>query len=209
MMVEMIGFAVMFLLTLHGCSAGPVPTTEAPQQTPFQALMNARTIAARVYERASDAYDTFIQEEFGGDSGYCVEDITWDELFSVRIPTLEWRNLGDEERLQRLRRDLQLFELFLDEVLLDEQDKEGHTDTANKVEEATNHLDTLMAAIAVANDVLGFTAPTDVTEIMSTSLRDPGTESARAIRDCVVLRDFKTLVERGHRDFTLLSRRYS
>nr|AJP08965.1 growth hormone-like cytokine [Branchiostoma japonicum] len=208
-MMKMIAFTVALLLTPGGCSAGPVPTTEAPQQTPFEVLINARTIAARVYQKVSDAYETFIQDEFGGDSGYCAAEITWDELSSVRTPTLEWRNLGDEERLQRLRRDLQLFELFLDEVLLDEQDKEGHTDIASKVEETMHQLDSLMTAIAVVNNVLGFTQPTDITEIMSTSLRDPGTETARAIRDCVALRDFKILVERGHRDFTLLSRKYS
>eukprot|EP00058_Branchiostoma_floridae_P002642 XP_002588130.1 hypothetical protein BRAFLDRAFT_87652 [Branchiostoma floridae] len=208
-MMKMIAFTVALLLTPGGCSAGPVPTTQALLQTPFETIMNARTLAARVYERASDAYDTFIQDEFGGDSGFCVEDITWNELFSVRIPTLEWRNFGDEERLQRLRRDLQLFGLFLDEVLLDEQDKQGHTDTADKVQQTIHQLDGLMVAIAIANDAMGFIPPTDVTEIMSDSLRDPATESARAIRDCVVLRDFKTLVERGHRDFTLLSRKYS
>ncbi|KAI8490227.1 hypothetical protein Bbelb_319650 [Branchiostoma belcheri] len=188
------------LLLLHGTSASPVPAA-------VQALTNAQTQTRRLYEKVSTAYDAFIQEEFNGDSVYCAEQIfILEELDNIRMTTAEWRQLGDEERLQRLRRNLQVFGLYLEEVRLDELDKDGHTDTAEAVGDAIDQLNGLMTSIAITNNVLGFRSPADVPEI--TTLRDPPSEYARSIRDCVVLRDFKTLVYRVHRDFTVLLSKY-
>ncbi|CAH1257890.1 Hypp1920 [Branchiostoma lanceolatum] len=202
---------VLLVVGVLGTSGTPIPTTPAsgfPQESPFDVLMNDRSIADRLYRKADEAYTTFFQDEFEGNSGYCAEQITWDELISVRMTPLEWRNLGDEERMQRMRSDLQIFGQYLEEVKLDELDKEGHTDTANKVDETIHQLDTLMTAIDVTNNALGFSSPTDTAEIQNINFRDPFSEFARSIRDCVVLRDFRVLVQRVHRDFTLLSQKY-
>ncbi|XP_035674988.1 uncharacterized protein LOC118414831 [Branchiostoma floridae] len=202
---------VLLLVGFLGTSATPIPTTSSPgfpQESPFDVLMNDRSIADRLYRKADAAYTTFIQDEFDGNSGYCAEQITWDELISVRMTPLEWRNLGDEERMQRMRSDLQIFGQYLEEVKLDELDKEGHTDTADKVDETIHQLSTLMTAIDVTNNVLGFSSPTGTAEIQNIQFRDPFSEFARSIRDCVVLRDFRVLVQRVHRDFTLLSQKY-
>ncbi|XP_066277318.1 uncharacterized protein [Branchiostoma lanceolatum] len=202
--------AVVLILTFHGTSAGPIPATSSdfPVQTPLEVITNARTLTRRLHEKATTAYNAFIEDEFKGDYGYCAEQITWDELVDVRMTAIEWRQMEDEERLQRLRRDLQVYGLYLQEVKLDELDKDGHTDTADKVEEAVHQLNGLMTAIAVTNNVLGFTSPSDVSEITSTNLRDPPNEYARSLRDCVVLREFKSLVYRVHRDFTVLASKY-
>ncbi|XP_019626436.1 PREDICTED: uncharacterized protein LOC109471530 [Branchiostoma belcheri] len=205
---------VLLVLGLAGTRATPIPATtpassaDFPQESPFDVLMNDRSIADRLYRKADGAYETFIQDEFSGSHGYCAEQITWDELINVRMTPLEWRNLGDEERMQRMRSDLQIFGLYLEEVRLDELDKDGHTDTAQKVAETIHQLDTLMTAIDVTNNVLGFSSPTDTAEIQNVNFRDPFSEFARSIRDCVVLRDFRVLVQRVHRDFTLLSQKY-
>ncbi|XP_078671063.1 uncharacterized protein LOC144911128 [Branchiostoma floridae x Branchiostoma belcheri] len=193
------------LLLLNGTSAGPIPTV-SDSQAAVDVLTNARALTLRLHGKAETAYDAFIQEEFSGDSGYCAEQIIWEELINTRMTTMEWRQLGDEERLQRLRRDLQVFGLYLEEVRLDELDKDSHTDTAEAVGDAIDQLNGLMTSIAITNNVLGFRSPADVPEI--TTLRDPPSEYARSIRDCVVLRDFKTLVYRVHRDFTVLLSKY-
>eukprot|EP00058_Branchiostoma_floridae_P002641 XP_002588129.1 hypothetical protein BRAFLDRAFT_124954 [Branchiostoma floridae] len=202
--------AVVLLLVFCGTSAGPIPATSSdfPKQTPLEVLMNSRTLTLRLHEKATAAYDAFIEDEFKGNFGYCAEQITWEELIDIRMTTIEWRAMEDEERLQRLRRDLQVFGLYLQEVKLDELDKDGHTDTADTVEATIHQLNGLMTAIAVTNNVLGFTSSDDVSEIMSTTLQDPPGEYARSIRDCVVLREFKSLVYRVHRDFTILTAKY-
>eukprot|EP00058_Branchiostoma_floridae_P012950 XP_002598438.1 hypothetical protein BRAFLDRAFT_83242 [Branchiostoma floridae] len=171
-----------------------------PVQTPCELFTKMRNHVIRLGNAANATFHAFVDQYPSASSGCFGHDFTLVGLRSgLRMPYLDWTNLGEEAKIGRIFADLLTFKVYLREVRHDEHHHARHhaeqdgTELMNSTHTTLARLEHLLTKIRVTAQPQHrcYTLPDfDGSDVMTAAEKDP-TGDLRVSRDYQVLNNFR------------------
>ncbi|XP_078701366.1 uncharacterized protein LOC144927667 [Branchiostoma floridae x Branchiostoma belcheri] len=170
-----------------------------PTQTPCQLFSTMHRQVIRLGFSANATYYAFMDQYPQSSSGCFGHDFTLEGLVSgLRMPYVNWTNLGDEAKMGRIYADLLTFQAYLSEVRRDERRHAEQTGTGsfhlmNSTRTSLDLLEHLIIKIRVTAQPqhMCYSLPdVDGSDVMTAAEKDP-TGDLRVSRDYQVLNNFR------------------